>query len=265
MSGAVVLGAAERSMLLAVYELDMRRHAWVPGLPVERLADVSRYYDPAMREVLIMWHHFAESEAEQIVQRELAFFTNAQGFTWKLYAGDGPANLAQVFERHGMRADEECALMVARARDIADQPAVQADWRLLEPADMAHLAAVWESVWPNENGGWVDVLTEALANAPERLKVVAAFDQGEPVATAYLGLDPRGNFAYLGGGSVVPSHRGRGLYRALVQARARMAAEAGTQWLAVEARPASRGILERAGFAVLNTLRFFAREGVQTC
>jgi GNAT superfamily N-acetyltransferase len=246
-------------VLLAAYQLDMRRHAWVPGLPVERLADVSRYYDADMREALIMWHDFPAEVAESVVQRELAFFANAQGFTWKLYAGDGPPNLREVFERNGMQADEECALMVARAEDIASQPPIAAEWRSLAPHEMVHLSTVWEAVWPDENGGWVAVLTEALERTPERLKVVAAFDDGMPVATAYLGLDPRGQFAYLGGGSVLPSHRGRGLYRALVQARARMAHAAGTQWLAVEARPASRGVLERTGFTVLNTLDFFAR------
>lgn len=259
-----MLSDAERSVLLAAYNLDMRRHAWVPGLPVERLADVSRYYDAAMREALIMWHDFPAEEAETVVRRELDFFARAQGFTWKFYAGDGPANLPDVFAAHGMQADEECALMMARAADTAAQPESELAWRMLDVAGMKDLESVWETVWPQENGGWVEVLTEALERTPDRLKVVAGYDQDQPVAAAYLVLDPRGQFAYLGGGSVVPSHRGRGYYRALVQARARMAHAAGTQWLAVEARPASRGLLERSGFSVINTLRFFARGGAQT-
>lgn len=264
MTVGVALDEATRAALWAAYCQEMRRDAWVPGLPAERLPEVTRYCDSQMREALIMWHDFPADMAEQVARRELACFERAAGFAWKIYAGDRPPNLPDILGRLGLVAEEACALMVARAGDIALQSAGQADLHLIGPADMPLLAAVWEAVWPGGNGGWVTVLGEALRDTPERLKVLVAQEGGQPVAAAYLGMDPRGRFAYLGGGSVVPAFRGRGLYRAMVRERARLAHEAGVEWLAVEARPASRVLLERSGFATLSTLHFHVRPAQAT-
>ncbi len=47
--------------------------------------------------------------------------------------------------------------------------------------------------------------------------------------------------------------RGRGLYRALIAFRARIAAERGYRYLQVDASDQSRPILERLGFVALTT------------
>lgn len=60
-------------------------------------------------------------------------------------------------------------------------------------------------------------------------------------------------FAGLHGGATLPEYRGRGLYRATVAARARLARERGYRWLFVDALPTSRPILERLGFVPLTT------------
>ncbi|HEY0793243.1 MAG TPA: hypothetical protein VGD78_19420 [Chthoniobacterales bacterium] len=49
----------------------------------------------------------------------------------------------------------------------------------------------------------------------------------------------------------MPSHRGGGLYRALVAARANEARRLGCRFLTVEARETSSPILERLGFVAL--------------
>lgn len=269
---------AERARLRALYLAEMRRDAWVPGMRCERLADVSRYYDRAQREVLIMWHDFAGADAAAVVRRELAHFRDAGGFTWKVYEGDQPADMREVLLAAGLRDEHEVedVLMVAPADAVAvppDLPAGANIRRLTTSADIHLLADVWESVWPNENGGWIDVLAEALDNDPERLAILVATIDGRPAASGYVVLDPRGHLAYLGGGGVVPEHRGRGLYRALVQARAAIACDAPTTLgmpatpgrvripchLAVEASPASRAVLTRMGFEQLMTLRFYTR------
>lgn len=269
---------AERARLLALYVAELRRDAWVPGMRCERLADVSRYYDRAQREVLIMWHDLAGADAAAVVRRELDYFREAGGFTWKIYAGDQPTDLREVLLAAGLRDEHEVedALMVAPADAMAappDLPAGANIRRLETSADIHLLADVWEAVWPDENGGWIDVLAEALDNEPERLAILVATLDGRPAASGYVVLDPRGHFAYLGGGGVVPEHRGKGLYRALVQARAAIARDAAAAiqdessaqrdpvpcHLAVEASPASRAVLARMGFKQLTTLRFYAR------
>jgi GNAT superfamily N-acetyltransferase len=63
----------------------------------------------------------------------------------------------------------------------------------------------------------------------------------------FLGLE-------LAAASTLPSHRGRGAYRALVYARWLEAARRGTPALAVQAGANSRPILERLGFETICTL-----------
>jgi XTP/dITP diphosphohydrolase len=69
---------------------------------------------------------------------------------------------------------------------------------------------------------------------------------GEPVAAATALVAPVGVF--LGGAATVPEARGRGAFRALVHARWEEAVRRGTPFLAVEAGPHSRPVLERLGF-----------------
>jgi predicted acetyltransferase len=60
------------------------------------------------------------------------------------------------------------------------------------------------------------------------------------------------SFALLGG-ATLPDWRGRGLYRAMVAARAREAAARGVPLLHVDASPASAPILRRCGFHEITT------------
>jgi GNAT superfamily N-acetyltransferase len=60
-------------------------------------------------------------------------------------------------------------------------------------------------------------------------------------------------FAGLWGGGTVESWRGRGVYRALVAHRARVAADRGYRYVQVDALATSRPILARLGFELLTT------------
>jgi GNAT superfamily N-acetyltransferase len=80
-----------------------------------------------------------------------------------------------------------------------------------------------------------------------------AFDEEEtPIGVAFAALSPLG--LELAAASTLPSHRGRGAYRALVYARWIEAARRGTPALAVQAGANSRPILERLGFETICTL-----------
>jgi GNAT superfamily N-acetyltransferase len=73
---------------------------------------------------------------------------------------------------------------------------------------------------------------------------------GEPAAIASYVTFPRS--AYLLGGFVLPRFRGRGLYRALIQARLADACARGIALATSHAREAtSAPILERLGFATI--------------
>jgi GNAT superfamily N-acetyltransferase len=102
-----------------------------------------------------------------------------------------------------------------------------------EPEDaIAKWIAAASTGWDHENG-------------VARMSHVAFVD-GE---VAGLGLSSYGPDAVLlGGAAVLPNHRGRGVYRALVASRWRSAVELGKPALVVHAGAMSRPILERCGF-----------------
>src|SRR6476646_4433882 len=83
---------------------------------------------------------------------------------------------------------------------------------------------------------------------------VAVID-GRVVGTSYAAFGDAG--VNLFGGSVLPEVRGRGVYRALVQARWEAAAARGTPALTVQAGRMSRPICERLGFVFLAPVRVF--------
>lgn len=81
---------------------------------------------------------------------------------------------------------------------------------------------------------------------------------GREVGAAYAAFGPAG--VNLFGGAVVEAARGRGVYRALVHARWRSAAERGTPALTVQAGRMSMPILERLGFQWIAPVRVYVDE-----
>lgn len=82
-----------------------------------------------------------------------------------------------------------------------------------------------------------------------------ALIDGRVVGTAYAAFGDAG--VNLFGGSVLPEARGRGVYRALVQARWEAAVARGTPALTVQAGRMSRPICERLGFVFLAQVLVF--------
>jgi GNAT superfamily N-acetyltransferase len=77
--------------------------------------------------------------------------------------------------------------------------------------------------------------------------------EGRVVSAAWLVHKPGTAFAGLWGGSTLREWRGRGIYRALVAHRARLAVAAGVDYLQVDASEDSRPILQRLGFHAITT------------
>src|SRR5262249_24274373 len=115
------------------------------------------------------------------------------------------------------------------------------------------IVAMESQVWGRDCAFIGDHLAESLAAAPDRLAIFTAEAGGQVVAAGWTALREDGIFASLWGGSTLQAWRGRGIYRALVAARARLAAEHGYQYLQVDASGDSRPILEHLGFTPVTT------------
>jgi ribosomal protein S18 acetylase RimI-like enzyme len=102
-------------------------------------------------------------------------------------------------------------------------------------------------------------LARELAEDPAGLAVLVAEttaqagNPGELVGSSWVRFLAGTGFATLWGGWTHPDWRGRGMYRAMVAYRARLAQARGFTLLQVDALDTSRPILERLGFVAVTT------------
>jgi GNAT superfamily N-acetyltransferase len=73
------------------------------------------------------------------------------------------------------------------------------------------------------------------------------------VCAAWIRFEGDTEFATLWGGATLPDWRRRGIYRATVAYRTRLAARRGFRYLETDASDDSRPILERLGFTAVTT------------
>ena len=141
--------------------------------------------------------------------------------------------------------------VIARAASSRCEEVHRADDVLAEvyPGDAARRSAMRERA-----AGRFEY--EQLPDAISRSYV--AFVDGELVGVANSLFTPQ--VVNMMGGSVLPSARGRGAYRALVAARWRDAVERGTPALTVQAGAMSRPILERVGFVPVGAIEVLLDE-----
>ena len=116
--------------------------------------------------------------------------------------------------------------------------------------DLARIAEMEGQVW-GEDWSWLaDDLAARLAG-DDPIHVLVAEADGTVVSAAWLTPMPGTRVAGLWGGSTLAAYRGRGVYRALVAARARRALDLGYSFLQVDASDDSKPILERLGLTVI--------------
>ena len=168
------------------------------------------------------------------VDRALARLRSCSGHReWKVYGHD-PEWLPARLLAAGLVPEEEETVLVAEAASIP-------------PPDYAV---------ENDADAYLDLAAQVFGarfGMPGSAVAVVACVDGAPVSGGRVDLEPGKDFAGLFGGVTLPEFRRRGLYRATVAERARIAREHGYRWLTVDALPTSRPILERLGFRRLTT------------
>jgi len=140
--------------------------------------------------------------------------------------------------------------MIADIADLSLDPVLPNGIRLVPVTDaegLRRLGAVYEAVF-GEEANYEDLLERLVEVTP-----VLAMAGDQPVSGSRIDFHDGTEFASLWGGGTLEAWRGKGIYRAMVGYRARLAAERGARYLRVDALPTSRPILERLGFARLST------------
>jgi len=248
--------------VLAKFDEQVRRglHPDVSGAVGERAGPVVRWAAAGGEGWSgVVWSDLDAGTADAVIADQVAYFAGrGEQFEWKLYSYDQPPDLGQRLLAAGFAAEDEEALMVADAAEIAGSAgadgALPAGVRLVPVTDEAGLDAmteVHEQAFGAADPRMRSELAAQLRNSPDTLVIVVAMAGDEPVSSARVAFGAGTDFAGLWGGGTVARWRGRGIYRALVGYRARLAVARGYRYLQVDALPESRPILERLGFACL--------------
>jgi GNAT superfamily N-acetyltransferase len=249
----------DHAAVLADYDAQVRR-----GLRPDGSGAVGELIGPVVRWTTvggegwsgIVWSDLDADMADGVIAEQVRFFAGrGEPFEWKLYSYDRPRDLDQRLLAAGFVPEDPESLMLADAGVIADGHGVALPdgVRLVPVTDEAGIdlmAEVHDQVFgpdPQLRGR----LTAQLRNSPEGTVLVLAMAGDEPVCSARVEFIPGTAFAGLWGGGTLRHWRGRGIYRALVAYRARLAADRGYRYLQVDASPQSRPILERLGFDCL--------------
>ena len=248
---------------LALFDRQMRREARPEHAParVERAGGVVRQVAPGEMWNGVLWSGLDEESADAAIAQQVAAYgaqPDVESFEWKLYSHDRPADLGARLTAAGFEAGEPEALMVAEAEAIAAIPAplpVGVELLPVTDAESAELlAAVHDAAFTVGTGARVRArLLAQLASAPQSVLALVAMAGDQPVCAARMDFVEGTDFAGLWGGGTVAEWRGRGIYRALIAHRARIAVERGYRYLFVDASDQSRPILARLGFARLAT------------
>ncbi len=251
--------------VLALYDADERREARMPGMRREVDGRVVRLIHEKERgdRNFILYTDLDEETAEAAIARQAAYFAAlGKPVEWKLFGHDRPADLGARLEAGGFAAEEEDAILVlelARAPEELLRPITADVRRLTDPAELEVVRAVLAEVWDKEFA-WLPERMARLMAADGFASVYLAYVDDEPAAAAWIFLPAGSRFAGMWAGSTRARYRGRGLYSALVAARAQEAIARGFQFLTIDAGEMSRPIVERFGFELLTMAREYVWE-----
>jgi GNAT superfamily N-acetyltransferase len=199
------------------------------------------------------------AELDALIARQVAFFRErAERFEWKTHSHDAPADLTERLRAAGFEPEETETVVIGRLAEIAAEPVLPdcvAIREVTERADLDRIARMEEGV--SEGGGeltWIaDMLGSERTARPDALSIFVAEAGDAVVSAAWVRFERGTSFATFWGGGTLPEWRRRGIYRALVAHRARLALARGFELVEVDASDDSRPILERLGFVPVTT------------
>jgi GNAT superfamily N-acetyltransferase len=249
-----IMVSGEAGSISEHYRRD-RRGRELPGFRREDLGSLVRYTPvSSSADGIVCFTDVAADQLAVEIARQVDYFQAAGvGFEWKVYGSDRPADLQTQLGAAGFEAGEPELLMAFEVARYRPDPGVAIPGmemrRLGHPSELAALVDLQQRVWGRE----FDWLHDQLAGMWDHTAFFAAFDGPEIVGSGWIEYPEGSGFAEIHGGAVLPPYRGRGIYSGLLEPRLRDAADRGIDWVAVDAAPMSRPILEAKGFVPVDT------------
>lgn len=247
--------------LLAAYDAQLRGHPPDPlpvGWRIERDGPVLRQFTE--HGGFIDYRSVADlpaRELDELIARQREIFAaRGEQAEWKWHSHDLPSDLADRLRAAGFVPEERETVVVGLAEPLTGDPLLPEGVSLRQVTarvDLDRIAAMKGAVLGEDRSWQADELAAELAADPTALTILVAEAGGDVVSAGWVRYAQGTDFASLWGGSTLRTWRHRGIYRALVAARARLAFARGFRYLQVDASGESRPILERLGFVPLTS------------
>jgi GNAT superfamily N-acetyltransferase len=255
------VGHEDLVALLSAYDAQLRAHVHDPrpdSIRTERDGPVLRTVGFG-NQGWVEYHDLEGlegAELDELIARQVQIFAGrGEQFEWKLHGHDRPADLPERLRAAGLVPEDTETVVIAPVSAIAIDASVPEGVVIREVSELADLRRIGqmeEEVWDSDHS-WMEDLAAEQAADPDGLRIFVAEAGGAVVSAGWIRFPSGTEFATLWGGATLPAWRGRGIYRALVAHRARLAAERGRRYLEVDASDDSRPILERLGFVAVTT------------
>ncbi len=236
--------------------LDRERRAGVVDEDdVELLPLITRNHSADRSRHSVCFSALSVDNADENIAEQVEFFCRQPGeVEWKAYAHDSSPDLLERLERYGFDLGP-CEAVLVLDLNVAPksvcQPLAHRVVRVENLDQVPLFRDVAERVFGGDWSTTANGLSNAIRSGSTDHVGYIAFDEDVPAAIGRLYTRAKSMFGGLYGGGTLTAHRQRGLYRALVAARARDAKQFGARYLLVDALPTSRPILESLGFAHL--------------
>jgi len=245
--------------VLALFDRQLRRaqRGERPGDVIEQEDGVTRQIGQGDGWCGVVWSDLDEHSADAAIAAQVRRFAElGRDFEWKLYSHDRPTDLGERLLRAGFVPETPEALMVAAIADLPDEPTLPKGVRIERVTDVAGVRKAIEThrlAFGKPSPRLEQHLLHLAEHAPDELNTIVVLAGEQPICSARMEFHEGTGFASLWGGGTVREWRGKGIYRATVAYRTRLAAERGFTHLQVDASDDSRPILTRLGFRNLAT------------
>ncbi len=202
----------------------------------------------------------ADADADAVIDATIAEY-DALGirFRWTVGPDSRPHDLGERLLRRGLRP-RAVAVMAAplAAITLRDEAAKDITVERVDLANVDLYAHTVATGWDADAAPLAAYERAVLAGSDDRHPAFLARIAGAPVGAANCALFDRS--AYLMGAVVLPTFRGRGVYRALIAARLQVIAAHGLRLVTTQAlRSSSAPILARLGFVTIAEIASYAR------
>ncbi|WP_277208964.1 GNAT family N-acetyltransferase [Isoptericola croceus] len=253
----------DAARLLAAYDEQLRTDAETPSaLRVRRLGPLRLVTFTGGRG-FVTYQDFGGADGaavRELVAQAIASFRADEAFDraeWKTRGHDHAPGLHEALVDAGFVPDEPESIMIGPAAELATVDVPLPDGvtlrRIVAEDEGRAMQAMADEVFGDPpSAGNADAMLRRQEVDPS-MELWIAESGGEIIGAGRLEPVAGTQFAGVWGGSMRPQWRGRGIYRALVAARARAALAMGKSLVHSDSTEFSRPILERSGMVKVST------------